>query len=193
MSESKKLNKGLVILNGLLIVVFFAVNIRMLIIPNIPSPYQISSLVTVFALAAAFNYFISKYDKSSAKYYKAFVALIMFSSFVSLVGVGTKSNNVIQLTIVALQFSFTVIMFAGKDLGKKVSFAICFAFIAVCVFEIAYRMFFAQNVLFEELALESSVNMVLMWGKLLSQLLSAVLLTVMTYGKYLDKEERGTN
>lgn len=121
MTESKKLNRGLVTLNVLLIVVFFVVNIRMIIIPEAPAGFQISSLIAVFALTAAFNYLIGKYEKTNAIYYKAYVALLMFTELVSLVGVSVEVNDVIQLTISALTFSFSVIMFAGRDLGKKFS------------------------------------------------------------------------
>ena len=193
MTESKKLNRGLVTLNVLLIVVFFVVNIRMTIIPEAPAGFQISSLIAVFALTAAFNYLIGKYEKTNAIYYKAYVALLMFTELVSLVGVSVEVNDVIQLTISALTFSFSVIMFAGRDLGKKFSLILCFAFIAVCIVEIVYGVAFAQKVLLEEAALDSATIKTMLYGKLLSRLLFGMLLTIMTYGKYLDKAERGTN
>lgn len=193
MSESRKLNKGLVLFCALLIIAFFVVNIRVLIIPEIPATFQICTFISVFALTAAFNYFIGKYDKSHAIYYRAFTVLLMLSELVALVGISIVEDDIPQIIISTFAFAFAVTIFAGNDLGKKFSLALCFAYMAACIAEILYCVYTARDYAFLQLVLDFSTINLIVWCKFLSRILFSILLTIMTYCKYLDKEERGTN
>lgn len=182
MLETKKLNKGLVIVNVILIIAFFVVHIWVLVTQVQAPATQIGSLISIFALVAAFNYLVGKYEKSSAIYYKAYLALHVLVRLITLISVGMLSDNPGLLVINALEFCLAVILLVGKDLGKKVSMILCFVLIALCLVDVPVA--FAARP-------ENAVVLRVL-GNGLSSLLCAILLTVMTYGKYLDKATRGT-
>lgn len=91
----------------------------------------LSSAVRVSAMVVGILYMASGYKKSAAGYYKLFFCLMVISLIFRLMVFITNKVNTLMIIGAVVTIILAIILMAGKDLGRNVSFAILAALIII--------------------------------------------------------------
>ena len=91
----------------------------------------LSSAVRVSAMVVGILYMTSGYKKSAAGYYKLFFCLMVISLIFRLMVFITNKVNTLMIIGAVVTIILAIILMAGKDLGRNVSFAILAALIII--------------------------------------------------------------
>lgn len=148
---------------------------------NESSVFDITSLVIkIFALVSSFVYLIKGYKKDADKYYKVFMWILGISE---VIGFASLLNKGIQLPfnqaiIAVLKFAAFVLIIGANDYGKLKSNIISIALIVFTGYAEICLM------VSSELATHRAIFS-------LSQFIFALIVAIMVFEKYSDKESRG--
>ena len=137
---------------------------------------QVACLLEFAALIYAAYYILSGYSKDAAKYYKTYSYVLAVALLLALAAISKNANDYLVSLLVTLQFAIVLVLGLSKDLGKKNSMYLCYAYLLVCV--IGFALSFAGGLM--------------TIGYSVVQLIFAIVITVMTVAKYIDKAARGT-
>lgn len=175
MKEKKASQKWLQILCLALIVFCAGWTIYSMVTTSGVGPMvTIQNILILCSLAAAFLYCLSGYNKSEAGYYKTYLWVCTAKCFGSILL--TKDFGLVILGLGTIIFGAMCILASGKDLGKKMSLALC----AIC---------FAANLIITMIMCIGSRSV---FPQAVSTMLLSVLLYFVVSAKYADKEARGT-
>ena len=139
-------------------------------------PSQIACLLEFAALIYAAYYILSGYSKNAAKYYKTYGFMIAGAFVFALAAITQATNDYFATLVVAIQLTIVLILTMIKDLGKKKSMGLCYAYLLVAVIGLAL----------------SFAGGLIAIGYAVVELIFAIVMTVMTVAKYIDKTARGT-
>lgn len=170
--------KGHMLLIGLAVIANSVALISDISAPNTHHAMIIISVVHMFALAAGLYYLALGYEKDSAVFYRAFLVLYAVSNLVRLVFFQFRHAGVLPIAATVVTIIVTLVLLFVKDLGKQYSW-------------IAYVILLVAELLLLPNFLGSGTNTSLLISKI-SDILLAGTLGLMLYGKYLDKDARGT-
>lgn len=155
--------------------------------------FMISAVVEGVAIIFAILYYIFGFKKNAALFYQLFMLFYAFTYLAEMLVSALDYNNLGVESIVPATVVFSMIMYGntlilaiGKDLGKKVSYALCGINILFYALPIV-GTFVPDIVTFSnDMVKQSSITLYGIW------LVMAINALVMTIGKYADKAERGS-
>ena len=152
-----------------------------------------NSLTICMALMEVFNivamvfgllYLRKGYQKSAANYYKLFMfCMIFIYLFKSITGIFNFGWDLRTFGSMVCVVAVCLLTF-GKDIGKKVSWILWAVLIADQIEKMIYGIFGVQNNTY--LVNSNTLSIAL------SNLLTLGTIALMIYGKYSDKDQRGT-
>ena len=142
-------------------------------------PRMLSALFNIVALLAALYYIFGGYTKDSAQFYKVAGFFLALSQIASIAYAGTAGEAYYRLILGALILSVTVTLLCSSNLGKKKSLTLCASQIALSLLLVAGSI--------------ADSSFLAVYDNLFVRLILLCLYGIMTYAKYLDKAERGTN
>lgn len=183
---SSKLFRVIVVFILLGVVFGIGVNVRNIADPNAEKLVQLCGIVSIIALMAALYYIILGYGKNAAVYFKFYLWLFDFSALLSIIGAGIKMGNTLDLIAASVIFALVLVMAIGKDLGKRNSTIICSVVFALAVLR------FAAVAAFDSSLLADSQNGLTYIFRLITTVVMASVMWIMTYAKYADKDSRKT-
>ena len=137
---------------------------------------QVVCLLAFATLIYAAYYILSGYGKDAARYYKIFTFVLAAVLLVALAAVGKNTDRYLVSLLLTLQLVLVLVLGLSKDLGKKNSMYLCYAYLLICVIEFAMS--------FSGALIDIGFSAV--------ELIFAIVMTVMTVAKYIDKAARGT-
>lgn len=177
MERYKKLNLLVVVIVAGLALACAIGEIDIVATSKLDGFYKIEGILDVFALALSLMYLVLGYQKGVAKYYKAALFVACANALVATAVSCNEATRYISVISCAICFGLLLFLALGKDNGKKVSLICCFIVIALRTM----GLLFNNNGFIDP-------STVLIF----SQLVLALMVTVITVAKYIDKEERGT-
>ena len=134
--------------------------------------------ITSVALLSAYVYLFGGAKKAEALYYKIF--MICFSvSELAMVALSTE-QGVIWNVISAACYGMVVVLTVRKDLGKKWTSVLCSGVLMIRAFGAGLNLYALIK------------NGDLSGVQSVAELILALVFAVCVYGKYLDKDNRGT-
>lgn len=134
------------------------------------------------ALLASFYYIIKEYTKEYAWAYKSFVYLYAVGELVSLVNYGATTAEILPIAFLAVTFGLIIVLAIVKDFGKSNSLMVCITILVLTVINLIYD---APSM--AEPDATSTLGII----RIVTSLVLASMLTLMTMAKYSNKEERG--
>ncbi len=146
-----------------------------------------ADLCLLIAIFAALYYIFLGYRKNAARYFKFYTVFFAFSALFSSIGAGTHGDALQLIICPALVVVLVGVMTFVPNLGKKNSLLICTLTIIFCAVNLVIGVvdFRGGITSGEDYAIATLIRVI-------AGLVLAVLLTLMTTAKYLDKAERGS-
>ena len=139
----------------------------------------ISVILRLLTLIFAGYYILSGYIKDAAKYLKLFGILYMSSMAVQMISCLTNTAFTMDIIINVLIILCIFALAFAKDLGKTKSFAIC-AILVILHIVWTVVVYSEGDPTIVKINMFMGIDLACLYG-------------IMTYAKYLDKAERGTN
>ena len=182
MNDKRKLSPVLIWISGILTVASAALLIRLLIKENVSFVHVVEIVSDIVASAVAFFYICRGYTKEYAEEYKTCMLIAAINALAVAVIATTEKTSIISLVMCIIAFGDIVILAFGKDLGKKKS-TIC------CIVLVLIRLagFIASFIPSDGGAILNPARTLI-----IAQIALAILISLVTYAKYLDKDARGT-
>ena len=162
-----------------------AINIVSIVSPETSIWIRISSVLVVLALVAAIIYIAKGYSKDMAWAYFAFLICYIGGLLFSLINSAVLSHNIFSIVIAAIVYGLVIAIAVSKDLGERNSMMFCGIIVLLCVIK-----FVENSAKHSIISPENDALGTILSIRYASQLLLAILLTVITYAKYLDKADR---
>lgn len=163
-------------------------SIQVLISAVTPLSMRIGTALAVVGLVVSFYYVIRGFSKKQAWAYKTFaVAFILETAMqVYLVANGGTGSLVFMIPVIAYTLALCMLVFViiGKDLGKKGSVGLSIGVCLMSLISIVYVIITNNGT--DDLLSKFYVILSL------TQFDMSLMLGVLTYAKYVDKEARGT-
>ena len=143
--------------------------------------YVAGAMFVLISLVFGFIYLILGYSKMTAPVYKIAIAVAALNALLVTTTSVNEPTVYISIASCAICFGLYCVLLFAKDLGKQKSLIICGAIV-----------FIRAIGLFSNIASYGSLtsNEVILIG---AQLALAIVITLITIGKYIDKKSRGTN
>jgi len=136
-------------------------------------------IANLLAIILAFAYYFVGYKKKGNLYYRLFSGFLALKEMLAIMYIGVYENvPAYTFIIFTICFGVYLILAVAKDLGKKLSFVLASINIALSAFAFAYV---AMNVKYISVITYNSTRLIL-----------TLVLIIMVYVKYNDKEIRGT-
>ena len=147
---------------------------------------RIAAILNIVALLSSAVYVLYGCKKNAAQFFRGFMICYSLSLLSTIVGATMQGPDIPATVIVYLVvFALIVVLAAGTDLGKKVSYVICGIIFAVNLGYFIW-LFFTSPGIFRGGDMLATANLIGAG----SQLALSSLLGVMTVAKYIDKANR---
>lgn len=177
MDRYKKLNLLVVIIVAGLAFACALGEIDVIATSKLDGLYKLEGILDVFALALSFIYLVLGYKKGVANYYKASILIAAAHALVVTSVASNEPTKYVSIISCAICFGLLLGLAFGKNNGKKESLIICGIIVVLRVL----------GILFNANGLTDPKTLLI-----ISQLILAITVTVITVAKYIDKDERGT-
>lgn len=182
MENKKNLNLAVVTFNGVFTVICIALLLCLLLDGDLSFIYNVEIIADIVASIVAFMYLVEGYNKGVAGHYKACMIVAAINALVVVATSASEKIEYVPMIMTAIAFCLIAFLAFGKDLGKKVSFICCGLLVLIRVAGIiSVIATIKQYSLLDP-------TLVLM----VCQLSLSLLLSVITYAKYADKQARGS-
>ena len=175
----KPIYKVILVLNLLFIVAGVAICAIGMASPDANLTRILFRVSAIACLVFAGFYIINGYTKDAAKYYKVYGALYAVKHLMGILSGSAKSGTTFGIMVLALSLVITLVLLLSENLGKTKSFVLCGLLVILGVVLLVHSL--SQGNIPTILIMSNIVNVDL-----------AYLYGIMTYAKYLDKAERGT-
>ncbi len=186
--KENPLYQSVLLLDLLLALSGIITSVEMLINAQSPLLMRISTALVIIALSVSFYYVVRGFSKKQAWAYKTFATAFIIETAIQVLFVANTNdgNATFMIPVIAYTLALCMLVFVviGKDLGKKGSVGLCIGTGIMSLVAIVY-------VIITNNGSEELINKFYILQSL-SQFDMALMLGVLTYAKYLDKEERGT-
>jgi len=170
----------LVVIVSLLCIVFCLVSAAYsMFLGDVETSFSLDSLFIILASLAAAYYMLGGYAKNAARYYKIFTAFAALSALVTMIDGGLNGTNNFLVITSALVFAITLYMTFSINQGKKRSLAFC---------GIAVALRFVDIIAYY-LTVEAQPRLTALY---VCYIVLSLLLALLTFAKYVDKDARGT-
>ena len=137
--------------------------------------FIVSGFFNATSLIYALFYIIEGYQKNASLYYKNYGILLAISQAISLAIVSVYNPTVTNIIVVGLELFAILGIVLNEDLGKNKSFILCLLLIVLNGISIF---------------ISSKTN--ISYCNIYCKFTLTLLLSILTYAKYVDKESRGT-
>ena len=145
---------------------------------------RFANCFTVVSVLCGLMYFVYGAAKNAAVYFRiymiSFAGVALFSIASLAYDIADPAKSAVLTLLYGAVFGMLIALFVGKDLGKKKSFAMTVAVLAVFVGLLVYSL------------IENKGLSQLEAGRVFGHLDLALMLVFMTYAKYADKASRGS-
>lgn len=175
-----KSNKGLSIINIVLLLAALAVAIWGLIGFECPPGFKWALLISIFALVCGFAYSCMGFSKSAAAFYMLFMALLAIACVINAVAISKSGTNSLGMIMQIIVFVVVIALAVRDNTGKKASTIMMILMVAAQVV-----------LLISTLAMGSSFGAQQLFT--IDSLLLVLTAASMVIAKYRDKTARGTN
>ena len=174
----KPIYKAILVFNLLLIAAAVALGIINLSGDGATLTRTLAIIARLLALLFAGFYIISGYVKDSAKYYKLFGIFYMFSMIIEMIACLTNTAFTMDIISIVLDIVCIFALVFVKDLGKTKSFVIC-GILVILQIICTILVYLEGDPTIVKIDTFMGIDLACLFG-------------IMTYAKYLDKDERGT-
>lgn len=132
-----------------------------------------------FALSCGIFYLANGYSKNAAIFYKAFIFLTMLSDAFYVITMAINTNYDFGAIIIGFVISLLLVLTFVKNLGKEMTWLV---FCAIIIANLVYGIVFERNIYALPIVIVDVI----------AKLVMNATLGLAIFGKYKDKEERGT-
>ena len=174
----KPIYKVILVFNLLLITIAVVLSVITLSGDGATVTRILSAITKLVALVFAGFYIILGYRKNAAKYYKIFGFLYMISIVFAIIACISNTPAVVDIICYSLSVIGALVLIFVKDFGKAKALATCGVLVLLQIVSAIFSY------------IEGDPTIVKINVFMLLDL--ACLFGIMTYAKYLDKDERGT-
>lgn len=179
----KKLNAYVLGFNVLLTFISIGLLFWLLIEQKIDYLYSIEALTDIIATTIASIYLLEGFRKESSKKFKAtLIATTVNALVVTVVSIAEKID-VVPIIMCSIAFYILGYLTIVKNIGKKTSYILCGILVIIRLSGFISGLLTLRNV-------PNGSSMIIL---MFSQLSLAMLICVLEYAKYFDKQSRGTN
>ncbi|MBQ0026153.1 MAG: hypothetical protein KBS79_02135 [Lachnospiraceae bacterium] len=175
--------KAILVLSLICILGGIVLSIQAITDENACTGLQVGSLFALGALVFAAYYVFAGYTKDAAGFYKVYTGIFGLSLLVALIDAIVEGTHALGISCTAIALAIIVVLLFVKNLGKTVSLTLCVVLLAACAFVLVN--FIGAND-------GSPIGILNMLHSIVLMIL-AFMQFVITFAKYIDKKERGTN
>ena len=146
---------------------------------------RFSGVLSILAAIVGIYYIATGFKKEHANAFKIYMACYVLSLLTSLISAGSYGTELLPLILTSIMFGLALVLFLGKDLGKRNSQIYCSIIVILAIglfLQVLISHMFVANggdAYGTMLAIRQSSNLVL-----------SLVLAVMMYAKYVDKTSR---
>ncbi len=137
-------------------------------------------LLIIAALIFAAFYIFKGYTKNAAKYFKIFGLLYIYVHLLAIISGTTNGIHADTTVICAVALAVIIFLALSENLGKQKSLICCGLLFAIKIFAVVYTFVMDSAPIASLLTRFVDLDLAGLYG-------------ILTYAKYLDKTERGTN
>lgn len=184
LNTNKPIYKVLLILNLVLLAISVLMCFVYLAIPELDPTWYLQFILYILAIVAGFIYVIGRYKKNSAFYYKGFMFLFCLTLFahVYIDIVTPKQFAIGDYISIALEIIICIILSTltfAKNIGEKATFSLACSLLGIVLLNSIWIIF--TNIGESIIVFRAIVNIAL-----------SGITCLFVLGKYMDKEERGS-
>ena len=187
MEKKSSLYKTLLIISLILLVPTAVVSVQNVIGSSAGDDVflRFSGVLSILAAIVGIYYIATGFKKEHANAFKIYMACYVLSLLTSLISAGSYGTELLPLILTSIMFGLSLVLFLGKDLGKRNSQIYCSIIVILAIglfLQVLISHMFVANggdAYGTMLAIRQSSNLVL-----------SLVLAVMMYAKYVDKTSR---